>query len=150
MVKPLRHGTANRSAPISAAFGEIERFLQAKLEDIENQAGYATFVATNVGHQRMLQIIETSTTPTGDERAAHGGHPGRIDTGNMIDQVRHDIHTLGATAENRVFIGEWGWLDGHEKYFEIQEDGWNKIRAMDSINQSYIAAREALFEELSK
>lgn len=150
MARALRFGTAKGAGAISAAFGEIARFLERKIEDIDNQAGYAIFEATNVGHQRMREIIEMSTTPTGDERASRGGHPGRIDSGNMIDEVKHDIHAIGATAGSRVHVGEWGWLDGHEKYFEIQEDGWRNIAAMDSIQQSYIAAREKLIEELEQ
>ena len=148
MVKPLRFGTARGSGPVSAAFGEITRFIERRIEDIDNQAGHAIFVATNVGKDAMKRIIETSITPTGEDRAARGGHPGRIDSGNMLDQVRHDIHVRGDFPEDRAHIGEWGWLDGHEKYFEIQEDGWGSIKAMNAIRQSYIEAREALIKEM--
>lgn len=132
-----------------AAISQISSFLEQKVEDIDTHVGYAVFKATTVGKQRMTDVIEFSTTPTGEARAARGGHPGRVETGQMLDDVRHDVHVRG-NLENRHHIGEWGWLDGHEKYYEIQEDGWGKIQAMNALNLSYIAAREKLLEELGK
>lgn len=134
---------------VTAAFLDIEKFLAREIEDIDRHLGNATFRATNVGRAKMLEIIESTTSATGEARAARGGHAGRIDTGNMIDAVKHDVHHIGSTPASRVHIGEWGWLEDFEGYFGLQ-DQWDELPAgaMNALQGSYIAAREALLEEL--
>lgn len=138
------------SGSFSAAFGDIQRFLERHVEGIENQASDALLEAGDAGHDRMLEIIETTTSATGEARAGRGGHPGRIDTGNMIDSVMSD-NIIKGSGDNRSYITTWGWLNNFEDYFGLQ-DQWPGLPAgaMNAIQQSYIEAREKLFEELSK
>lgn len=129
---------------------DIEKFMSRKLEEIDNHVGYAVNKATQHGEESMKRVIETTTSPTGQERAGNGGHPGRIDTGNMFDAVESDVNAYG-TLENRRHVGDWGWLTDLEEYFLRQEhdDSVSAYGAMNSLRQSYIEAREMLYEELS-
>lgn len=149
MAKRSHHGAASGS--FSAAFGDIEDFINSKLEDFDRLAHDAIQEAGEVGHQTMLDIIESTSSDTGRKRAGNGGHSGRVDSGNMLDAVSSDNLTKGS-GDDKSYITTWGWLHDLEQYFLLQDDwdGVSKDGAMKAIHQSYIAGREKLFEELSK
>lgn len=99
--------------------------------------------ATLHGEDRMIEILESAVTRTGEERASRGGHPGRIDSGTMRDAISSGIYETGGRVE-----GEWGWLDEVLDYFGYQEEGTGRIGAMNALNGSYISAREMFIERL--
>lgn len=129
------------------AAAQIERFFEAKIDDIRRTAQDAVEDATIVGHDKMIQIIESSTTPTGEDRAGRGGHPGRIETGNMVDDVESNIDVL---EHGDLIRGSFGWISDLAAYYGYQEDGTDHIRAMHSVRQSYIEAREHLLARLTR
>lgn len=112
-----------------------ERIEQLLIDAIEE--------ATLYGEERMIEILESSVTRTGLERAARGGHPGRIDTGQMLDDIGTGIYEVGGRRE-----GEWGWIHGLEDYYLYQEYGAGNLPAMSALQQSYIGARELLLKRL--
>lgn len=111
---------------------EIEQLLVDVIEE-----------AVLYGEERMIEILESSVTKTGLERAARGGHPGRIDTGNMLDDIGVDFRETKGARE-----GEWGWIFGLEDYYLYQEYGAGNIPAMSALQQSYIGARELMLKRL--
>lgn len=100
------------------------------------------------GEDRMREVIETAVTATGIDRAASGGHPGRIDTGNMLDAVGSNI----TGSDRDTVIGEWGWVNGVEDYFLYQDLGDEafgvKFEGMQALRQSYVEAREMYLDKL--
>ncbi|MBT2484862.1 MULTISPECIES: hypothetical protein [unclassified Microbacterium] len=140
-----RHGTARKS--VTLAIGDIEDWMRGQLE--EQLLDFAHGIiedATLFGEDRMKEIIETAITRTGAERAAtSGGHPGRIDSGNMIDDIQSNIDLFGGSRVE----GSWGWELGLEIYYLYQEYGTADIEGMMALQQSYVEAREMMLERLS-
>lgn len=99
--------------------------------------------ATLYGEERMVEILESSVTRTGMERAARGGHPGRIETGDMLDDIGIGIYETEGRRE-----GEWGWIHGVEDYYLYQEHGAGNIPAMTALQQSFVGARELMLKRL--
>lgn len=85
------------------------------------------------GAEYIRFIILASETETGKRRAAAGGSgPGRVDTGDMFDQVGY---------RNRVTAGGFssfvGWVNGRPGYATFQELGTkNGVKAMNAIGQA--------------
>lgn len=69
----------------------------------------------------MREIVRTSVTPTGEERATRGGQPGRIDTGKLINGLRSRVRMGEGKAQRfSMFVG---WIDGKPGYAIFQEHG---------------------------
>src|SRR5690606_16154366 len=66
------------------------------------------------GKARMIEILEAAVTQTGFERAMRGGHPGRVEFGDMRDAIGSD-----AGIDGDEIIAEWGWLEAVQAYFLI-------------------------------
>lgn len=82
----------------------------------------------------MRQIIDDSTTPTGEARASRGGAPGRVATGYMRKMVQSRVRTV-AKGGVSIFVG---WVYGKPGYAIFQELGTkNGIQAMNAIGQTY-------------
>ncbi|MBG6106644.1 hypothetical protein [Frigoribacterium sp. CG_9.8] len=107
--------------------------IRQKLESIRNELmaemSGAMGEAMQSGQEIAQDRIEMSITRTGIEREAMGqGRPGRIDTGDYIDDFKHEAYQV-----NRDQLqGRFGWLDGGQEanaaggksYFELQENGF--------------------------
>lgn len=78
-------------------------------------------------------ILLRSTTRTGEERAQHGGRPGRYKTGDMYKAIRMRANKRA----NNAFTLFVGWQDGKPGYAIFQEHGTkNGVEAMDSVQQT--------------
>lgn len=99
------------------------------------------------GDKRMVQILEAATTATGEARAARGGHPGRVETGQMRDAIGHNV-----SVDRDTLYAEWGWLNEVHEYFLLQEHGDDvfgvKFEGMKALLGSYIEMREELRRRL--
>lgn len=131
----------------AAALGHISKSVQANLETITERtrdrlAAEMQDIAEG-GEFEMRRIIEISVTDTGLKRAERGGHPGRIETGEMIDSVTHDV-----TIERDRITAEWGWISNAHTYFLEQEHGTAQIAAMDAIGQSLEISEQDLIAKL--
>lgn len=97
-------------------------------------------IAAN-GAEYIRFIILASDTKTGEKRVAAGGPgPGRVDTGEMFDNVGY---------RNRVTAGGFssfvGWINGRPGYAIFQELGTQGgIKAMNAIGQ----AQEYMLSEI--
>jgi hypothetical protein len=118
---------------VTALLDELEVDARTILDDIAREA---------VGE--MQRIIETAITETGLIRAARGGHPGRIDTGNMLDDVARALET---GADGSVMV-TWGWVYEVQDYYLRQEHGDSRITAMSALQQTFTNAREKLHDRL--
>lgn len=137
------HGTARTS--VSLAIGDIADWMRNDLSvQLLNLSEEIIEDATLFGEDRMKEIIETAITATGQQRQASGGHPGRIETGNMIDDIQSNIDLIG---NNRI-EGSWGWELALQLYYMYQEYGTSDIEGMRALQQSYIEAREKMLEGL--
>lgn len=129
-------------------FADLEDYIRQTYEEARRAASGAVEDATLHGEDRMREIIELSTTPTGDARAARGGHPGRIDSGDMIDDIESNIDAVG---QDRI-VGSYGWINGLEPYYAFQELGAEdfnvRFKGMRALAQSSVEARELLFKRL--
>ena len=72
--------------------------------------------ASKVGETEMKRIINVSSTDWGVERMSksppQGKSTGRRDTDTMYQAVTSKVTQLRA---------EWGWVDGYQEYFSVQE-----------------------------
>lgn len=92
------------------------------------------------GVTTIRQIILSSTTPTGEARAAKGGKPGRYDTGNMFKNVRMRLRKRA-----KGFTAFVGWIEGKPGYAIFQEMGTkNGVRAMEAI----VTARQEMYSKI--
>lgn len=143
MARQMR-GTVARNS-VTLAIGDIEKWIQTTL--VEMLLDIAQEIIEDVtlgGEDRMREIIEAAVTSTGERRMQSGGHPGRIDSGNMIDDVSSDIDLIG----KHEVEGTFGWINALEQYYLYQEYGTNDIDAMRALQQAYVEARERLRELL--
>ena len=102
--------------------------LQRKINNLEDAIGKSAEVLAEdiakMGRARMRWKITTSTTPWGQKRQAEGRpYAGRRESDTMWNAVKWRVVNL---------VAEWGWIDGTEKYFMIQE----RIRNMYSLRDS--------------
>jgi hypothetical protein len=132
---------------VTLAIGDIESWLRDQLAAQLTDLAYEIIEdATLYGEDRMMEIIRTAITMTGMQRAAaYGGDPGRIETGDMIDDIQSNIDMVG---KSRV-EGSWGWELGLQLYYLYQEYGTQDIEGMKALQQSYVEAREMMLERLN-
>lgn len=141
----MASGTVARKSVV-LAIGDIEDWIRKDFAAILLElAGDIIEDVTLFGEDRMREIIETAITATGVRRAESGGHPGRVESGDMIDSISTDIDLIG---KNRI-EGTFGWIDKLDPYFLYQEYGTNDIDAMRALQQAYIEAREMMLDKLA-
>lgn len=102
--------------------------LERKIANLEERLGKSAEVLAEdiakMGRARMRWKITTSQTPWGQKRQAEGRqYAGRRESNTMWNMVKWRVVNL---------VAEWGWIDGTEKYFMIQE----RIRNMYSLRDS--------------
>lgn len=148
-VAKRRYHGATRGA-FSALASDIRTHFEGQIDKARQIGHDAVEDAVLHGEDRMREVIETAITKTGLDRANSGGHPGRIDSGDMIDAVGSNI----TGTDPDTIIGEWGWVNGFEDYFIYQDRGDElfgvKFEGMQAIRQSYIEARELYLQRLSQ
>lgn len=111
---------------------EVDKYLKA----VKDEAREIMQDIAVGGKWEMERVIETSTTPTGEARAERGGHPGRIDSGNMIDEVEARVEEYPDG-----FAAVWGWPDPQD-YYLLQNDGTEAnglhpgVPEMEALEQS--------------
>jgi len=132
--------------------------IQAAMEDLRDQ--YLAHVdrmrddlfdmmaeLSDKGKARMIEILEAAVTQTGFERATRGGHPGRVETGQMRDAIESD-----ADIDGDEIVAEWGWLEAVKAYFLVQEHGAEvfgvQFEGMHALRGSYLEMREELLARL--
>jgi len=112
----------------------------------------AVHEAVTDGENAMRLRIESAVTPTGEARAAKGGHPGRIDSGDMIHDVSSDV-TADLGPNGGEIVGRFGWLDVSEfdtSYYAAQEYGTEHIEAMGSLGAGASKASDTLRSRLGR
>lgn len=102
--------------------------LERKMVNLEEKIGKSAEVLAEdiakMGRARMRWKISTSTTPWGEKRQAEGRpSAGRRESDTMWSMVKWRVVNL---------VAEWGWIDGTQKYFMIQE----RIKDMYSLRDS--------------
>lgn len=79
-----------------------------------------------------------------------GSGPGRIDSGDMFDNVKSKV-----TYSSNTITGEFGWLDTQEMYYLFQEDGFTHfisgehIPGMLALQDAGIQAQQEFIRRLS-
>ena len=121
--------------------------IQSHLNSLQKQIEEIVEESAELALEEMIRIIELSTTKTGEERAANGGHPGRIETGNMRDELRRELFS---SIEGDRGSHAWvGWLDDPAHYFLAQENGVDGLFVgMGAMHKAFNKAREHMFERL--
>ena len=121
--------------------------IQDYLDNLQKQIGEIVEECADLALEEMIRIIELSTTKTGEERAANGGHPGRIETGNMRDELRRELFS---SIEGGRGSHAWvGWLDDPARYFLAQEYGVDGLFVgMGAMHRAFNKAREHMFDRL--
>lgn len=127
--------------------------------------GDFNLLATKIRHipDQMLDDLEPlmqRTAKTGAELmegfiktrgTVKSGKKGRIETGEMLDNVDSEIFRQGNTITAR-----WGWLNKWEDYFRYQEQGftntWSRedVEPMHALFDSFMQNRELFFAEMGK
>lgn len=142
-------GTTARTS-VTLAIGDLSAWMRGELQhQLFLLARDIVEEATLEGEDHMKEIIETSVTKTGEKRAESGGHPGRIDSGDMIDAVQSNVDLIG---QSRI-EGSWGFEregEGLDPYFLYQNYGTADIEAMNALRDSYIGSRELLLGRLEQ
>ena len=129
-----------RPVPKSSNLGrDLELAIAKIVEDVTEEVYDAAAETELVGIEYMKQKIETTTSAAGEARAAKGGPAGRIDTGNMYDEVTGVTYQESPTR----IVTTWGWEET-PLYFLAQEHGTEKIEAMESLHYSLHAADDEL------
>lgn len=148
MARRKYHG-ARKGAFVGLA-GDLHTFYEGKMDEALQAGAEAAHDATFEGYLAMLRIIETAVTRTGQARAAAGGHPGRIETGNLFDDV--NAETWVKPGKDSAG-GTWGWLNGFEDYYIFQELGDEEFnvlfKGMQALRGSYVEAREDFLRRLT-
>ncbi len=88
--------------------------------------------------QFMVEIVLTSTTATGEERARRGGEAGRVDTGKMLKALESNsaVRVRDRSKGFSVFVG---WTGGKPGYTIFQEQGFRH-------GTGYVAGMGALLQ----
>lgn len=96
------------------------------------------------GARKMRENIATRGT-------GYRGHSGRVETGEMLQNVRNTAEREGTHVRAR-----WGWLSKQENYFRWQEQGFynwrseSDVEPMHALLDSFIQEREEFIRELLK
>lgn len=96
------------------------------------------------GARKMREYIATRGT-------GYRGHGGRVETGEMLQNVRNTAEREGTHVRAR-----WGWLNKQENYFRFQEQGFynwrseSDVEPMHALLDSFIQEREEFIHELLK
>lgn len=117
------------------------------IRKLQDQIQEIVAESADLALEEMIRIIELSTTKTGEERAANGGHPGRIETGNMRDELRRELFSsLDGSKGSHAWVG---WLDDPARYFLAQEYGVDGLFVgMGAMHKAFNKAREHMFDRL--
>lgn len=130
-------------------FANLEDYIRTSYQEAYRRIVDAVSDATELGEREMRRIVETSITRTGEERAARGGHPGRVDSGDMLDAIDKTVAPNSDFSEVR---GSFGWLTDLQPYYLWQEMGDDEFnvhfQGMKALDGSFITAREELFKRL--
>lgn len=98
------------------------------------------------GRDDMLRTIVTSVTPTGEERAAKGGGiQGRVDTGQMYEDVDYQVE-----YNAHEIVARWGWTRDFKDYYGYQDAGTKHLRGMSAIGGSFVKAMDRISARLSR
>lgn len=136
-----------RTGSIALGFEEVLDFQIGHLEDLAEFCEQVVRDATLLGESRMMQILASAVTATGLARASRGGHSGRIDTGQMLEDISSRVD-----ADEHGTVGTWGWINYVMAYYLYQEYGDEnfhvRFQGMKALQGSYTQARELMIERL--
>lgn len=128
---------------------EVMTWVTQNVNAVEGAAFHAVQDAISDGEQIMRKRIETAVTETGLARAGKGGHPGRIESGTMLDDISNDL-TDDVHNGHGTIVGRFGWLDQAPEYFLVQEYGTEHIEAMGSLGLGAAKAMDTLRARLNE
>jgi hypothetical protein len=145
------------SSTTTATGTEYIAGIRAKLIDIRNElmaeVALAMRDSLQAGKEIAQERIELSTTQTGRDRAAQGGRPGRIETGDYIDDFDHQIYQL----DRDRMQGRFGWLEGgwsanafDGTYIELQEEGFQNVPGVHALLEASEVAKAEFRDRLTR
>lgn len=121
---------------------------------VRDEALIAMEQAIHLGEEAMKSNIKSAVTPTGEARTggvssgprdAGLGEPGRIESKDMYDAVTSDV----SVTLDRI-VGRFGWLDGFDEYFLVQEHGSDHTPAMHALLSAFLTASEELYGSMQE
>lgn len=141
-------------ASASASFSGLEALSNFGAgKSILDRAEDALESALEKGEQAMKEAISTRGTGNTWEKpwgGRTGSSPGRVDTGDMLDDV--DGKLTGRT--NDTVTGVLGWDDNSPFYYRLQEGGFThwitgrEIEGMMALKDAADVARRSLLSDL--
>ncbi|AXC36271.1 hypothetical protein SEA_MUSETTA_49 [Microbacterium phage Musetta] len=108
-----------------------------------------------IGKEAMREAIETRGTGRTWERprgGRAGSYPGRVDRGDMLDDVDGKLLSRTTTTVS----GQLGWDDGSPFYYSLQEGGFThsitgeEIEGMMALHDAAEVAKRHLIQELEQ
>lgn len=115
----------------------IAKWWRGKQIGLDNVANEAAEEFARVGETRMREYI--STRGTGYVGRGSRAVPyGRIDFGNMIDDVTSGVHKQFGRKTSA-----FGWLNNKEEYYSLQETGFQDVHGMYALADAGEDAAEA-------
>lgn len=105
----------------------------------------AVLLSAHEGADSMQEIIIKAETETGRRRAASGGAPGRIRTGDMFNDVKSSVAEEGNTV-----VGKFGWPVPQDYYATQDNTAYSISGTMHSLLQSFVKSREALIGRMAQ
>lgn len=130
---------------------KVEAYIRAWGDDIFDAAEGIMVHAADQGAEAHRQFIETTTSKTGQERAANGGHPGRVETGEMLMDVDHEVEVHRKGDGTGTIVGRWGFIKHYQDYYGIQETAEGMPFApIDGLPRSMDKANDILISGLDR
>lgn len=127
---------------------KVEKYLVTTVKDVAIPRYFQRLQSIAADAVQIGRIqIKLATTETGRKRAALGGDPGRIETGEFYGKLKWEAVSTGK-GEYRIRIG---WLDGEPEYARFQEFGFQHRSGMYVTGADALGAAQRYFEkELAK
>lgn len=143
-------------ASANASFSGLEALSRiADSRSVLDRAEEALEEALDEGKDAMREAISTRGTGRTWESPRNGragSYPGRVDTGDMLDDV--DAKLLPRTTN--TVSGQLGWDDSSPFYYQLQEAGFthsttgDEIEGMMALHDAADVARRSLIQGLER
>lgn len=140
-------------ARASAEFSGLDALSRIGSSSLLDQAEVALEDALDKGRSAMREAISTRGTGKNWEKpwgGRTGSYPGRVDSGDMLDDV--DGKLLPRTPS--TVSGQLGWENGSPFYYQLQEAGFTHtitgqdVEGMMALADAADIARRSLISDL--
>ena len=123
----------------------LQAYVKAIPERILDAGEDMTREASREGARQMRDFI-------GSRGTALSGKRGRVESGEMLSNVRNTAERVGATRVR----ARWGWLNVKRPYFRFQEQGFTHwytredVEPMHALLDSFIRTRTEFIANIAK